>query len=97
LSYLLVNAQEIEVPDFQLSEISFPLKIENLSDSVLHSVTIIDADSNIVNEYSFEGTSFKQDVTLHNSGSFKKITACCTRYTIHYLPLKRNALKKLKR
>lgn len=71
MSYLLVNAQEIEVPDFQLSEISFPLKIENLSDSVLHSVTIIDADSNIVNEYSFEGTSFKQDVTLHNSGSYK--------------------------
>lgn len=71
MSYLLVNAQEIEVPDFQLSEISFPLKIENLSDSVLHSVTIIDTDSNIVNEYSFEGKSFKQDVTLHNSGSYK--------------------------
>lgn len=71
MSYLLVNAQEIEVPDFQLSEISFPLKIENLSDSVLHSVTIIDTDSNIVNEYLFEGKSFKQDVTLHNSGSYK--------------------------
>lgn len=71
LSCLLVNAQEIEVPDFQLSEISFPLNIENLSDSVLHSVTIIDADSNIVNEYSFEGTNFKRDVTLHHSGSYK--------------------------
>ncbi len=71
MSYLLINAQEIEVPDFQLSEISFPLKIENLSDSVLHSVTIIDADSNIVNEYSFEGTSFKQAVTIHNSGKYK--------------------------
>lgn len=68
---LLVNAQVIEVPEFQLSEISFPVKIKNLPDSTEKRVTILDDEDNIVTEYSFYGTSFEKDVTLRNSGDYK--------------------------
>lgn len=71
--FLVVNAQEIEVPRFQLSEISFLLKIKNLTDSTEKSVTIYDDENNVVAEYSIDGRNFEKDVTLHTSGNYKII------------------------
>ena len=69
--FLLVNAQEIEVPEFQLSEISFHLKIKNLPDSSEKTIKIIDSKQNVVAQYSFAESDFEKDVTLHTSGNYK--------------------------
>ncbi|HET54405.1 MAG TPA: hypothetical protein ENN33_04230, partial [Ignavibacteria bacterium] len=63
-------SQEIEVSKFQLSEISFPVKIKNLTDSTLHQVSVYDANQTLVNKFTFEGDNYETKITLPRSGNY---------------------------
>jgi len=70
INFSSLYSQEIEVPKFQLSEIFFPVKIKNLTDSTLHQVSVYDANQMLVNEFTFEGNNYETKITLPRSGNY---------------------------
>ena len=65
-----IDAQEIEFSKFQLSGISFPVKIKNLSDSTLNTITIYDEAKNKIKQVTFEGKEFQTKLHIQNSGNY---------------------------
>ncbi len=74
-------SQEIEHPKFFLSEISFRVKITNLDDSSVSSLKILDENNEVVEETSFQDSTFEKTVNIHKAGNYRIVVDGKTQLT----------------
>lgn len=72
LLFTLVSfSQEINHPGFHLSEISFEIKIINLSDSTDYSLQILDENDQVIQQFTISPGSVEQKIKINDSGNYK--------------------------
>ncbi|MCZ7603772.1 MAG: Na+/H+ antiporter NhaC family protein [Melioribacteraceae bacterium] len=75
VSLSFLNAQEIEVPKFSLTKISFPIQIKNLPDSAHSKLIVLDSDKKVIEEFSVTASEHVYKLTLQNAGTYEVIVS----------------------